>query len=97
MTDQITGRDGYIMAEALILAINAIDSMDADTRPYSNRDDMMKLLFALRPDQTSWTVIANSVDVDPPPIDSPGYDQWVNAGRPELRLVYERPEPPPED
>ena len=75
MADEITGRDAYIMAQALILAINAIDGTEVERRQSSNRDDMMKLLLAVWPDRTGWRAIANGIGVDPPPADSPGYEE----------------------
>ena len=75
MADEITGRDAYIMAQALILAINAIDGTEVERRQSSNRDDMMKLLLAVWPDRTGWPAIANGIGVDPPPADSPGCEE----------------------
>ena len=89
MADDITGRDGYIMAQALILAINAIDDTNVERRQFSNRDDMMKLLLAICPNSADWSLFANSVGVDPPPGDTPVYEEWLNAGRPKLRLVVD--------
>ena len=94
MADEVTGRDAYIMAQALILAINAIDSTEVNRRQFSNREDMMKLLIAIWPSPDGWATIAHGVGVDPPSIDSPDYEEFLNAGGPTLRLVWERPEPP---
>ncbi len=96
MADEITGRDSYILTQALILAINAVDSTDVKRRQFSNRDDMMKLLLAICPNSADWSVIANSVGVDPPPEDSPGYEEWLNAGRPKLRLVSDSSDDTPD-
>jgi hypothetical protein len=45
----VTGRDQYIVAMALALAIEAIDRLPEKWRSYSDRDDMALLLEALQP------------------------------------------------
>jgi hypothetical protein len=50
MTNQsVTGRDHYIISMALTFAIEAIDRLPEQRRPYSDRDDMARLLEALQP------------------------------------------------
>ena len=93
MADDITGRDHYIVAQALILGINAIDGTPIERRQSSNRDDMMRLLLAICPDQTDWQIIANGVGVDAPAVDLPA-DEQMREAKPKLRLVWERPAPP---
>jgi CelD/BcsL family acetyltransferase involved in cellulose biosynthesis len=45
----VTGRDGYILAQALAFAIEVIDRLPEEWRPRSNRDDMLRLLEAMQP------------------------------------------------
>ena len=45
----ITGRDGYIMAEALYLAIKWIDAQPEERRSLSNQADMQAILDARWP------------------------------------------------
>ncbi len=45
----ITGRDGYIMAEALHLAIKWIDAQPKEYRSLSNQEDMRAILDARWP------------------------------------------------
>ncbi len=97
MADDITGRDSFILAQALILAINAIDGLEVERRPFSNRRDMMQLLLAIWPNRADWSTLVGGMGVDPPPEDSPGFEEWLNAGRPKLRLVWEQPDPLPSE
>jgi hypothetical protein len=92
LSDEITGRDHYILAQALILGINAIDGTPIERRQSSNRDDMMRLLLAVYPGQADWQIIANGVGVDVPAVDLPE-DKQMREAKPKLRLVWERPEP----
>ncbi len=43
-TENITGRDGYIIAQALMYAIAVIDRLPPHEQEVSNRDDMMAIL-----------------------------------------------------
>ena len=49
--DSITGRDGYIMAHALHLAIKWIDAMPEEHRDLSNQQDMRAILQTQFPQQ----------------------------------------------
>ena len=44
MMDGITGRDGYIIATALYMAIKYIDSLPPEERAFSDQADMQKIL-----------------------------------------------------
>ena len=43
----VTGRDGYIIAQALAYAIEAIGALPPERREESNRTDMKRLLDAM--------------------------------------------------
>jgi hypothetical protein len=49
----ITGRDGFILAQALALAVTALERVPEDRRPFSNMADMIKLFEHLEPDDGS--------------------------------------------
>jgi hypothetical protein len=42
----ITGRDGYVISEALAIAVGAIDSLPLQQREISDREDMVTILMA---------------------------------------------------
>ena len=44
MTHEITGRDDYIIAKALYLAVKYIDSLPSIERELSDQDDMQMIL-----------------------------------------------------
>ena len=44
--DNVTGRDDWIIQQALMWAIAAIDRCSPDWRPYADRADMETLLLA---------------------------------------------------
>ena len=46
MSDQITGRDGYIVCKALAYAILAIERLPREWREESDKEDMKQLLEA---------------------------------------------------
>ncbi len=92
MNESITGRDGYIMAQALILGINAIDGTPIEHRQESNRDDMMRLLLAIYPGQADWQIIASGVGVDVPAVNLPENEKPPKTKSAKLRLVWEHPE-----
>jgi hypothetical protein len=48
--DHITGRDGYIIKQALYYAVKYIDGLPGNLREYSNRRDMVRILLAMDPD-----------------------------------------------
>ena len=48
--DDVTGRDGFILPQALALAITALERVPENRRPFSNMADMMKLFEHLEPD-----------------------------------------------
>ena len=50
-TKGVTGRDGYIIAEALVLAMKAIDDMPSNIRLTSDQNDIIRILNANFP---SW-------------------------------------------
>ncbi len=43
-TKGVTGRDGYIIAEALVLAMKSIDAMPDNVRLTADRRDIIKIL-----------------------------------------------------
>ena len=43
-TKGITGRDGYIIAESLVLAMKYIDEMPDNVRPTADKNDIIKIL-----------------------------------------------------
>lgn len=43
-TKGVTGRDGYIIAEALVLAMKAIDEMPDKLRLTADKNDIIKIL-----------------------------------------------------
>jgi hypothetical protein len=45
----ITGRDGYIIQQALLYAIKYIDALPAKLRETSNQEDMVKILLSKNP------------------------------------------------
>ncbi len=49
-TKGITGRDGYIVAEALYFATKWIDEMPDKVRPSSDERDILRILNAAFPD-----------------------------------------------
>jgi predicted metal-dependent hydrolase len=53
----ITGRDGYIMAQALAYAIEAIEHLPDDWQEWSNKEDMKLLL------NNRWKVMAKNLRI----------------------------------
>ena len=51
MTTDVTGRDGYIMIQALCYAIAAIERLPEHRQEGSNHADMIELLHAKCPDK----------------------------------------------
>jgi hypothetical protein len=49
MADDITGRDKWIIMEALATALVSLEQLPDDRQPRSNMDDMRKLLAAAEP------------------------------------------------
>lgn len=45
----VTGRDGFLIAEALYLAIEYIDQLPRERRSVSDQADMMRLLTEMYP------------------------------------------------
>ena len=45
-TKGVSGRDGYIIAEALVLAMKSIDNMPDELRLTADRSDIIKILNA---------------------------------------------------
>ena len=45
----VTGRDGFLIAEALYLAIEYIDQLPRERRAVSDQADMMRLLTEMYP------------------------------------------------
>jgi hypothetical protein len=56
----ITGRDGYIIVQALALAAAVIDRLPNIYREESNRDDMIKILHALGCPGSAGAVLAGA-------------------------------------
>ena len=50
-TKGVTGRDGYIIAEALVLALRSIEEMPDNLRPTADQRDILSILNTLFP---SW-------------------------------------------
>ena len=50
-TRGVTGRDGYIIAEALVLAMRSIEEMPDNLRPTADQRDILSILNTLFP---SW-------------------------------------------
>jgi hypothetical protein len=48
-SQSITGRDGYVMAQALAYAIEAIEHLPDEWQEWSNKEDMKLLLNTLHP------------------------------------------------
>jgi len=48
-TKGVTGRDGYIIAEALVLAMKYIDGLPDNVRPMADQHDILKILNAAFP------------------------------------------------
>lgn len=48
-TKGVTGRDGYIIAEALVLAMKSIDEMPGNVRLTADQKDIIKILNACFP------------------------------------------------
>ena len=82
----ITGRDGYIIAKALLVAIKEIDGRDPDQRPQSDRADMIAILRSMIPDETEWPLIFDSEA----PVDTLPDDKLADLNM--LRLVWENPD-----
>ena len=49
-TKGVTGRDGYIIAEALVLAMKAMGDMPDDRRPKSDERDILTILNTCFPE-----------------------------------------------
>jgi hypothetical protein len=64
MTEEpsVTGRDGFVMAQALAYAIVCIDSLPEEKQERSNRDDMVALLHAMVPDPVQRERFARGVE-----------------------------------
>lgn len=48
-TKGVTGRDGFIIAEALVLAMKHIDEMPDNVRPTADKNDIIKILNSAFP------------------------------------------------
>ncbi len=48
-TKGVTGRDGYIIAEALVMAMKYIDAMPDNVRPTADKNDIIKILNSAFP------------------------------------------------
>jgi hypothetical protein len=53
MANDITGRDSFLITEALATALVALERLPADRQPKSNMDDLRKLLAAAEPANVS--------------------------------------------
>ena len=56
-SQSITGRDGYIMAQALAYAIEAIEHLPDEWQEWSNKEDMKLLL------NNRWKVMAKNLRI----------------------------------
>jgi hypothetical protein len=57
---EVTGRDRHIITKALAIAIRAIETVPPRQQPESDRDDMVKLLKAMVPDDIERELIVRS-------------------------------------
>ncbi|HUK07777.1 MAG TPA: hypothetical protein VLX09_07930 [Stellaceae bacterium] len=57
----VTGRDTYILTQALAYAIALIDALPPDRQESSNRDDMIRLIRYLAPDERTRKLHAHNV------------------------------------
>ncbi len=58
MTDEITGRDDYIIARALYLAIKQINSLPLEEREVSDQADMQEILSTRFPQlEADWVAV----------------------------------------
>ena len=58
MTEEGTGRDDYIIARALYLAIKYIDSLPLEEREISNQADMQEILSKRFPQlEADWVTV----------------------------------------
>lgn len=48
-TKGVTGRDGYIIAEALVFAMKYIDNLPSQARPEVDKKDIIRILNAAFP------------------------------------------------
>ena len=48
-TKGVTGRDGYIIAEALVLAMRSIEAMPDNLRPTADQRDILSILNTVFP------------------------------------------------
>jgi hypothetical protein len=62
MADNITGRDDYIIAQALGYAIAFIDSLPEHERELSNRADMVAILLARISDDKDRELLARIIE-----------------------------------
>jgi hypothetical protein len=62
MADNITGRDDYIITQALGYAIAFIDSLPEHERELSNRTDMVAILLARIPDDKDRELLARIIE-----------------------------------
>jgi hypothetical protein len=53
MPNDITGRDSFLITEALATALIALERLPANRQPKSNMDDIRKLLAAAEPANVS--------------------------------------------
>jgi hypothetical protein len=53
MADQITGRDSWIIGEALAQALITLEQLPEDRQPHGNMEDMRRLLAVMQPRTTS--------------------------------------------
>jgi hypothetical protein len=51
--NEVTGRDAYIMVEALTFAVEALGKLPVEFRPTNNIDDMKRLIDALVKNDTT--------------------------------------------
>ena len=53
MAENITGRDSFLITEALATALVALEQLPVDRQPQSNMEDLRKLLSAAEPANVS--------------------------------------------
>ena len=76
--NDVTGRDGYIMAKALCYAIAFIDSLPIEIRENFDRDDMVAILVETVPDGAKRELLARDVEAHTGIL--PDFTNWKIGG-----------------
>ncbi len=92
MADSITGRDRFIIGQALVLAIAVIDRAPDKIQEFSNRQDMMDILTAIDPHPEHWALIAGKYGFQCPEYYLGGDDRPEPKAA-DIKIVWENPDP----